>query len=96
MANKRDGSEQAVETAAQIGARIDDERIMIFLPSTGVKDEDTLQVIVNGSVTLIPKGKRVAVTRPVYDILSRSEDAHVQTLRFDQENENIDLTKEHW
>ncbi len=84
------------ESAAEIGARIDNERVMIFLPPTGIKDEDTLQVIVNGSVTLIPKGKRVAVTRPVYDVLMRAEDAHMQTLRFDRDNENVDRTNEKW
>jgi hypothetical protein len=69
---------------------------MIFLPPTGIKDEDTVAVFVNGIPTFIPKGKRVAVTRPVYEVLMRSEDAHMQTLRFDREKENVDLTREKW
>lgn len=84
------------ESAAEIGKKLDQQRIMIFLPATGVKDEDTVPVIINGIATLIPKGKRVAVTRPVYDVLMRSEDAHMQTLRFDREKENVDNTREKW
>lgn len=86
----------AYESASEIGKKLDQQRIMIFLPATGVKDEDTVPVIINGIATLIPKGKRVAVTRPVYDVLMRSEDAHMQTLRFDREKENVDNTREKW
>lgn len=84
------------ESAAEISARLDQQRFMVFLPSTGIKDEDTVPVIINGICTLIPKGKRVAVTRPVYEVLMRSEDAHMQTVRFDKEKENIDRTRERW
>lgn len=89
-------SNAPVESAAEISARLDQQRFMVFLPSTGIKDEDTVPVIINGICTLIPKGKRVAVTRPVYEVLMRSEDAHMQTVRFDKEKENIDRTRERW
>lgn len=51
------------------------ERVEIFIPRTGRKDEQDVYVSVNGTNYLIPRGQKCDVPKPVYEEYMRGERA---------------------
>lgn len=51
------------------------ERVELFIPRTGNRDETDVYVSVNGTSYLIPRGQTCSVPKPVYDEYMRGERA---------------------
>ncbi len=63
--------------AAKVGNNIPEGKVEVFLPKTPGRDEPDVFVGINGVNTLIPRGKKVLVSKIVYDELMRSQEAAI-------------------
>lgn len=65
------------------------EMVDVFLTKGGPGEANFQFVCLNGVPFQVPRGKRVSVPRPIYEILARSEDAREYTDAFDEANAQV-------
>ena len=65
------------------------EMVDVFLTKGGPGEANFQLVCLNGVPFQVPRGKRVSVPRPIYEILARSEDAREYTDAFDEANAQV-------
>lgn len=77
---------RAAEQAQEARKNPMKEMVDVFLSKAGPGEANFQLVVLNGVPFQVPRGKRVSVPRPVFEILARSEDAREYTDAYDEAN----------
>lgn len=68
-------------------------KVTVLLPKASDGDQNFVLVGINGKNYQVPRGKRVQVPKPVYDVLSRSEHAQMISERYNAEQAAVEINR---